>query len=462
VKDPGSQSLLPFIRFLRSRDLPVSPADTLDALEVAHLLGFSDRSLLRQGLAATLAKSAPEEQVFCECFDTFFNYRSDLPSTTEEDSPPQSANTTTDPLVELAKRQPEIAGLMGQPLLQALRMNDQNTLSLAIEEAALEVDLQQIKLFTQRGQYVRKILDALGESALRQAALELAKDEPEAAAALNQYREELRLQVRERVERAYVIHASGDTENFMDEALSHMRLGSIDPHHYQRLRRLMAKMVSKLAKRHGRRRRRTKRGQLNLSATLRRAVATDGIPFNPQWRQVNRRRPQILAICDVSGSVATYAKFLLMFIYAMQDLLPRTRSFAFSAQIGEVSDLLETLPIEKAVDQINRRYGGATDYAQALTEFCGSNLHEINSATTVVILGDARNNNGTFRWDLLAEIKARAQQLIWLNPEAQRAWGTGDSEMLRVIKHCHVATECNNLRQLERIVDKLLADSRRS
>jgi hypothetical protein len=167
-----------------------------------------------------------------------------------------------------------------------------------------------------------------------------------------------------------------------------------------------------------------------------------------------------MAICDVSGSVAAYAKFLLMFLYALQDVLPRTRTFAFSAALGEVSDLFADLPVAEAIERVNLKYGGATDYGRALQEFSESALAEVNNATTIIILGDARNNQADPRLDLLAEMTARAKQLIWLNPESIRLWGTGDSEMLRVKKHCHLARECNNLKQLERIIDKLLSDRR--
>ena len=167
-----------------------------------------------------------------------------------------------------------------------------------------------------------------------------------------------------------------------------------------------------------------------------------------------------MAICDVSGSVAAYAKFLLMFLYALQDLLPRTRSFAFSAALGEVSDLFAQLPVEEAIERVNLKYGGATDYGRALQDFSDLALAEVNSATTVIILGDARNNQADLKAYLLGEIKARARQVIWLNPESLRLWGTGDSEMLQVKRHCHMARECNNLRQLEKIVDKLLSDRR--
>ena len=182
--------------------------------------------------------------------------------------------------------------------------------------------------------------------------------------------------------------------------------------------------------------------------------------FNTYWRQVRKEKPQILAVCDVSGSVAAYAKFLLLFLYSLQDVLPKVRSFAFSSHLGEVSDFFDEHPVEKAIELVNWKYGGATDYGNSLIDFAKLALDDINSNTTVIILGDARNNNGDPRLDILQGIYQRSRQVIWLNPESRRAWGTGDSEMLRYLSACHFSAECNNLKQLERIVDQLLKSTR--
>ena len=455
------------MQYLRGKKIPVSPADTLDAVEVAELTGYADKTLLKNGLAAALAKSKDELTLFEAAFDEYFHPNaqqpranqaphrtdgdSDNPSPTGEPSPDaQQAEPNLDPL----------EGLRGNALFDALESQDETSLSVAIETAAAEATVEEISLFTQRGQYVRKILDALGDEALREAAIEFEQSEPAAFEAVQALREQLRERVRDRVERAYLIHASAATEDLLDESLSKLKLGNVDHSQMARLKRLIDRMARKLAARHGRRRRRFRRGKLHVAETVRRAIPTDGVPFHPRWRKTERKRPQIMAICDVSGSVAAYAKFLLMFLYALQDVLPRTRSFAFSAALGEVSDLFAQLPVEQAIERVNLKYGGATDYGRALQDFSDLALAEVNSATTVIILGDARNNQADPRVDLLAEIKARAKQVIWLNPESLRLWGTGDSEMLRVKRHCHLVKECNNLKQLERIIDKLLSDRR--
>ena len=460
-REAPTERLLSFIEFLRGRDIMISPADSLVAMEVAGLVGYSDRTLLKNGLASALAKSKFEIEIFDEAFEQYFASKQ---NTKDQEEPGQSQEdqASTEQLAEQLEQaleaQPELANKLSSDLVDALKSGDQAAIAIAVETAAQQVDVSAIKLLTQRGQFIRKMLDALGEQALRDAAVELETTEPAAFEAVQALREQLRNRVKDRVDRAYMVHASGDAEDMLDEALSNMSLGNVDQHHRDRLKRLLEKMTRKLAARHGRIRKRVKRGQLAVPATLRKAMATDGVPFQPQWKKNLRRKPQILILCDVSGSVAAYAKFLLLFIYSLQDILPRTRSFAFSSNLGEVTETLRSLPVETAIERVNLKYGGATDYARAFDDFATLAMADINRVTTVIILGDARNNNTDPRLDLLAEIRSRCKQLIWLNPENQRSWGTGDSEMRGVSKHCDVAAECSTLKQLERVIDNLLVE----
>lgn len=470
-------NLVDFIQVLRSHDIRVSPAETLDAVGVTTTLGYSDRNLLRDGLAMTLAKTPAEEVIFLDCFDRFFQqdladfFSSDMPSDQDEnkdlDSTDNTAAQTEDffgsqlSALELASEtNPSLESLLQTPLMQNLLNNNRNELTLAINAAAQRVDLQKIQMFTQKGQFTRRILDAMGEEQVRNAVIELERAESPALAVLQRYRDILRQQVRDYVEREYLLHAEGKTQQFMDDILSKTRLNNIEHIYLHKVHELIRKMAKKLASRHSHKRRRLKRGQLNMAKTLRKGIPNDGVMFNTFWRQVKKEKPQILAVCDVSGSVAAYSKFLLLFLYSLQDILPKVRSFAFSSHLGEVSTYFDDYPVEKAIELVNWKYGGATDYGNSLMDFSKLALDDINSNTTVIILGDARNNNGDPKLEILQSIFQRARQVIWLNPESRRAWGSGDSEMLRYQSACHFSAECNNLKQLERIVDQLLKSTR--
>ena len=470
-------NLVDFIQVLRSHDIRVSPAETLDAVAVTATLGYSDRNLLRDGLAMTLAKTPAEEVIFLDCFDRFFQQdladfsSSDMPSDQDDnkdlDSTDNTAAQTEDfsgsqlSALELASEtNPSLESLLQTPLMQSLLNNNRNELTLAINAAAQRVDLQKIQMFTQKGQFTRRILDAMGEEQVRNAVIELERAESPALAVLQRYRDILRQQVRDYVEREYLLHAEGKTQQFMDDILSKTRLNNIEHIYLHKVHELIRKMAKKLASRHSHKRRRLKRGQLNMAKTLRKGIPNDGVMFNTFWRQVKKEKPQILAVCDVSGSVAAYSKFLLLFLYSLQDILPKVRSFAFSSHLGEVSTYFDDYPVEKAIELVNWKYGGSTDYGNSLMDFSKLALDDINSNTTVIILGDARNNNGDPKLEILQSIFQRARQVIWLNPESRRAWGSGDSEMLRYQSACHFSAECNNLKQLERIVDQLLKSTR--
>ena len=469
-------NLVSFIQMLRSHEVRVSPAETLDAVEVAAALGYADRELLRDGLAMTLAKTAEEEVIFLQCFERFFKQNlADFAAPEQADSEQADAtlsdeNTETsgdnfdgspeNALEQAEEDSPALRSLMQGPLMQNLLNNERNELTLAMNQAAQQVDLQQIQMFTQKGQFTRRILDAMGEEQIRRAIIELEQAGNPILPLLQRYRDMLREQVRDYVEREYLLHAEGKTQQFMDEILSKTRLNNIEHVYVGKVQNLIRKMAKKLANQYSRKRKQVKRGQLDMPKTLRKGIPNDGVMFNTYWRQVKKDKPQVLAVCDVSGSVAAYAKFLLLFLYSLQDVLPRVRSFAFSSHLGEVSQYFNDYPVEKAVELVNWKYGGATDYGNSLLDFANLALADISSNTTVIILGDARNNHGDPRLDILQSIYQRSQRVIWLNPESRRSWGTGDSEMLRYQSACHFSAECNNLVHLERIVEQLLKSTR--
>ncbi|EAQ97143.1 VWA domain-containing protein [Congregibacter litoralis] len=485
-------SLLRFIEILRSHALPVSPAETLDAAAAMDVVGYGDRNTLRNALAMTLAKSDREEHTFFYCFDQFFDQQaadfstdnsaesedaagegaSDSADGAAKDSPEEAGSgagqaaggggsaTDAAELAAAAGSSPSLKELLDGELLPALLENQRGSLSTAMRRAGQDAGLSNIRLFTQKGQYTRRILDSLGEDLIRDAVIELEQAESPALDTLRRYRDVLREQVKDYVEQQYLMNAEGHNSAFMEDVLSKTRLSNIDRRHRDQVQAQVRRMARRLASRHSARRRPVKRGQLNMGKTLRGGMAHDGILFKTHWRSRKRDKAQLLAVCDVSGSVAAYASFLLMFLYSLQDVLPRTRSFAFSSHLGEISELFRDEPLERAIELANWRYGGATDYGSSLRDFSRLALDDINRNTSVIILGDARNNRGDPELEIMQSIYQRSKQVIWLNPESRRAWGTGDSEMLRYQTACHYCAPCSNLQQLERVVDQLLKSLR--
>ncbi len=165
---------------------------------------------------------------------------------------------------------------------------------------------------------------------------------------------------------------------------------------------IVRKLAKKIAAQHSRRRRVEQRGLLDVRRTLARNIRHDGILFEPQWRSKRIDRPNVVVVCDVSGSVRAYAKFLLLFLYSLADVLPRVRAFAFSFRLGEVTEVFRKHEFDDAVDATLQTLGmGSTDYGLAFEELEKLCYDSVDHRTTLIILGDARSNYSEPRADIL-------------------------------------------------------------
>ena len=274
---------------------------------------------------------------------------------------------------------------------------------------------------------------------------------------LKKRREWLREQVRDYVEQQFLLHADATGRRLREDLLRKVKLSNVEQRNFRLIQEVVFRMAKKLAALHSRRKKVFKRGALNVPRTLRHNMAYDGAIFDLHWKSVKIDRPKVFAICDVSGSVANYARFMLMFLYSLEEVMPKVRSFAFSSDLAEVTELFERNKIEDAIAKAMRDYsGGSTDYGQAFVDFKKNCLDDVDNRTTIIILGDARNNYGDPRTDILKEMYDRCKRLIWLNPESRNSWTVGDAEMRRYSAYCHQVEECNSLMHLERIVGNLL------
>jgi len=208
------------------------------------------------------------------------------------------------------------------------------------------------------------------------------------------------------------------------------------------------------------RRKRAKKGRFDIKKTLRSNLMYGGVPFKLRFERRKKEKPQVVVLCDVSDSVRNVSRFMLQFVYSLQDLYSKVRSFVFVSEIGEVTehfrnnDAKEALDIALKGDLIN--IYSHSNFGYAFRTFLQDHIGTVNKKTTVIVLGDARNNyNLPHDW-CLREIKQRAKQLIWLNPENRNTWGFGDSEMDRYGIHCDMVEECRNLNQLYHVIDRLV------
>ena len=449
-----------FFKALRGSDLEVSLNAQIDAARAVALVGWSDRALLKSALGTTLAKTTPDRALFDDAFDRFFRFSAfgNL-SAPAQDPPAQSAQSPQDTAATGSGGPGGCQGSGGQALSQLLLAGDSAALAKRMQEAAREVGLTDIWFFTQKGHYTQKIQQAMGLELLDREISDAKRQTlaPARARELELARKKLFEEVRNFVERKLALFGTAPTRQLHDDFLQSQKLSNIEKRDFARMHVIVSKIAKRLAERHSRRKKKRVRGQLDFRKTLRNNAAYDGVMFETFWRSRVVDRPRVVAICDVSGSVRQYAHFLLLFLHSLGEQVSDLRSFAFTNHLVEVSDTFESLPVEQAVDKVMQAVGGSgTDYGQTLLDIEAQLLDDIDRRTTVLMLGDARNNRGQAQAHVMQRLYQRARRVIWLNPEPVSFWGLGDSEMKRYAPYCHIARECNSLAHLENTLDALL------
>jgi hypothetical protein len=443
--------LIEFVRAARSAGLRVSPAESIDAVRAVQAVGWQDRAALREALALVMAKTVEEKRAFAACFDLFFRREAPRPI------PPGPG--AAEPGGVPAGGEGEGQGGAGSALGRMLLAGDEAGLAAALEQAAQQANIRDIVVFTQVNLFARRILERMGLEALDRDIRALSGTPQGDRLAAG--REALREQAKALVQQNLLLFAQGETERWRERMLSETRLTAIDRRDHERMRVLVRAMARRLAVQYGRNRRRDRRGVLDARRTLRRNMAWGAVPFLTVWKQERIDKPKLVVLCDVSGSVAALAQFLLMFLYALKEALSGLRAFAFAGTLIEVSDILERHPIEQAIAEIMTRVGfGSSNYGTSLADFQNAHATTLDRQTTVIILGDGRGNRTDPRVPVLQDIANRSKQVIWLNPEPRTLWGTGDSDMPRYAPHCRVTAVCATLAQLERIITDLLKDQR--
>ena len=437
-----------FIRALRSSDVRVSTGEAIDAARAVALIGYADRRLLKDSLSCVLAKSPEEKLTFDELFDLYFSRQ-------EQSASAGNAQTLQDESTGSPVTDPG-------NVVDLMESGDEAAISVALEKAADAAGVDEIRFSTQVAYYAQQMVKQMGGEGLQTRLLEaLQGRSPESEAQANQLidiRRDLTMRARERVQKAFDVFGAGEPRQFREDYVASKSLSSLDRSDMERMKVLIAKIAKRLAVKHSRRRRKKNRGQLDIRRTMRANAGMDGVPFNVVWRQKRRDRPKIIVICDVSGSVAQYVRFLLLLLWSMKDVVPDLHAFAFSNRLYAVDGLLEDSSFDVAMEKILRQAGmGSTSYGQAWSDLKVNHEQIIDRRATILVLGDGRSNYGDPRMDLFREFTGRAKRTIWLNPEGSALWGTGDSEILRYQPLCSQMSHVATVKDLERAVDDVLS-----
>ncbi|MEV0357733.1 VWA domain-containing protein [Nocardia sp. NPDC050697] len=451
--------LVGFVEALRTRGIPVGPSETVDAGRVLTVLDLMDREVLREGLACALLRRTTHRSTFDGLFDLWFpvalgergNWADDIeiPRTPDGrvDIPELRAM-----LAELLAQEnpgPQLEQLIGQLVEQMGQYQSARGPSFSAYQALRDVQPQTL---------LAKILAGLGlpadasdfdtEVARRQARQRIEGFRAGVEA-------ETRRRVAERIGRervaSYGVARQAEDVDFLrasERELAELRRST------QRLARILA---SRLAAR----RRHAKRGEIDLRRTLRRSMSTGGVPIDLMNRKPKPGRPDLVLLCDVSGSVAGFSNFTLLLVSALREQFSRVRIFAFVDQVDEVTRFFD--PHTQLDESLTRIFAeadvvgldGHSDYGAALNGFADRFPEAVTSRSSLLILGDARTNYRDPRLATLGALVGTAKHAHWLNPEATTHWGSGDSAARKYAEIIEMH-ECRSARQLTEVVSRLL------
>lgn len=439
-----------FIKALRDSGISISTAESIDAFNTLKIIGYQDRDNLKFALGSVLAKSFKDKEIFSRCFELYFSL---LTLETASDSI----------LKDLEKFQDELSALT-----RILIREDKMDIIRAVNEAGLAANITDMEFITQQGIFTRKIMEYLGFEELKRDIGWISEKKnlggQQMGTALEKAKDQLYQYVNDYVKQHFLLYTALKTLQTAENHLKAARFSDIDINDMRKMQFLITKIAKRLNSRHSRRLKNQKKGGLDLRKTLRKNSPYQGCLFIPQYKDKKVDRPDFFVICDISRSVRNTAHFMLLFLYSLNKSLAKIRSFILCSNLVEVSHLFAKYPGEEALERIHRGEDldimlGPTDYGQAFMDFKEKYISAVNKKTTILILGDARNNEGDPQVEILREISEKCKKLIWLNPETRGIWTMGDSEMTRYLPYCHLAEECSTLNHLERVLDKLLQSS---
>jgi uncharacterized protein len=471
-----------FVVELRNAGLPVSLTENLDAMEAVQHIPLEDREAFKYALGATLIKNNAHWRAFETVFEVYFSLRGseyrivdgdessmdemwrEMQEQMRQGEGKGGAGGSMDDLTP-----EEIAHLLMQALLngdQAMTraMARQAVQRFAGMEPGRPVGGTYYLYRTLRNLDLDGMLEKLMEASRQQVGGELTTleerlEREEFEHRIEEFKGEIEAEIRRRLVADRGAEAMAKTlRKPLPEDVEFMHASRDE---MQALRKSLYPLTRKLAARLARKRRHGRKGPLDFRNTVRHSLSYGGVPAEPKFKYPRPAKPELMVVADISGSVAAFARFTLMLVYAIQNQFSKVRSFVFIDGIDEVTDYFKTTEdITEAIHRINTEadvvwVDGHSDYGHAFEVFWERYGKDVGPKTTVLFLGDARNNYHASQAWVIKEVAAKARHVYWLNPEPRSYWDTGDSIVSDYGVHTDGVYECRNLRQLESFVEKL-------
>ena len=469
-----------FIVELRKAGLPVSLTENLDAMEAVTHIPIEDREAFKYALGATLVKNHAHWKAFEVVFEVYFSLRGPEYDVIREGDDAVSGEDGELAPGEGQQSQGGGGGMqsltpeqLAEMLFKALMNGDVSMLAALARQAVTRfagmepgrpVGGTYYLYRTLRNLELDDLLEQLMEASREEApedltSLEERLERDEFSDRIEQLKREIEAEIRRRLVADRGIDAMAKTlRKPLPEDIDFMHASREE---LANLRKAIYPLTRKLAARLARKRRHGRKGALDFRSTMRHSLSYGGVPVELKFRYPSPSKPEVMVVADISGSVAAFARFTLHLVYAISNQFSKVRSYVFIDGLDEVTRFFDGVEdIGEAVHRVNTEadvvwVDGHSDYGHAFGVFWERFNRDVGPKTTVLILGDARNNYHASQSWILKEVQHKARKVYWLNPEPRAYWDTGDSIVGEYGNHCDGVFEVRNLRQLERFVENL-------
>jgi uncharacterized protein with von Willebrand factor type A (vWA) domain len=458
--------LVEFVEALRGAGIAVGPSETVDAGRVLTVLGLGDREALREGLACAVLRRADHRDTYDAMFDLWWPAAHGARTVVQDDVdpedpdrvPPEDIEAMREALINLLgpdsnleNFDDRLAAMIARIVEAYGRYNSSRGPSYSAYQALKAMALDELE-----GRLLAGLLAPYGE--------EPTPTQEEIAKAMAAQRvSQLRRMVEAETKRRTAEQLGRDHVQMygVPQLAENVEFLRASGEQLRQMRKTVQPLARTLATRLAARRRRSRAGQIDLRKTLRKSMSTGGVPIEVVLKKPRPARPELVVLCDVSGSVAGFSHFTLMLVSALRQQFSRVRVFAFIDTTDEVTGMFgPDADLAVAVQRITREAGvytrdGHSDYGHAFVSFAQNFPNVLSPRSSLLILGDARNNYRNPETELLTRLVNVSRHAHWLNPEPRHLWGSGDSAVPRYTDLIPMH-ECRSAKQLATVIDAIL------
>jgi hypothetical protein len=455
--------MVEFIRALRASGIRISISESQDAMFGVQEVGIFNPDYFKQTLKSTLVKEHRDQSTFDYFFPLFFSSNQPPLQDIMDELTPEQQQMLQQALQSLSGNSDALRELMQQLLNGQPMSQDQ------LQELGQQSGLPNGDEMYQRSWFERRMTRNAQFNALERMLAELLEElaemgmSQEALDALEQMLRENMQGLSEQISQfvgSSLAQQMAQKEPEPKPDLLDVPFQRLNQQDVDQIRDEIRKLAAKLRTRAAMRQRRARTGQFDPRRTIRQNMKYGGVPLEIRYR-TRHKKPKLVLICDLSTSMRYMVEFLMTLVYELADQVQKTSSFVFIDDMKDVTMELEQQDSQAAVAKVlqeNPPGYYSTDLGNGLNSFAKNWMNTVDSRTTIIILGDGRNNYNDPRLDIHADMQRRARRLFWFCPESPAQWGTGDSDMDRYAAQADHVYLIRSLRDLANAVDEIISD----